>query len=319
MSTASGFSKIVKRHRRRQLTWTRSSVRRIDKLLKRSAAETAERLKVVVGTDSLQEKYLSALLSDLNRVIDNLSNDYRSMLPLFLVGVAQIAADREADTAQLVLEDIALQVALDGLKAEITKSVTIGGVGEVSVTFGRVAEEAVNAIAERVFKDGLNLSDRLWRLDAKTRRDIEDKVIQAVTEQKSARKLEKELRQYLTDKGLGNARYNATRLAQTEINHAHREATIRSATDGSGMLKSHLRAISWRLSISHPRADVCDLWASQDIDGLGPGNYLPENVPVEHPGGLCNVLPLLVSLPDEEFVVLEPKPDDVPESEKKRV
>ncbi len=268
------------------------------------------------GAGSLQEKYLSALLADLHRTVDDLGANYRGLLPMFLLGAAQIAADREADSAQLVLKDIALQVVLDRLKADITKTETIGGgIGRISVTFGHVAENAVNAVSQRVFKDGLNLSDRLWRLDRDTRKAIEDRVIQAVAQQTSARDLAKDLRAYLTDAGQGNGRYNAMRLARTEINNAHREGHIRSCTDENGDLKAYIQAIGWRLSMSHPSPDICDVWASQDVDGLGAGNYLPGSVPVDHAHGLCMTVTILKAYPDKQFVTTEPKPDDVPQSQ----
>lgn len=50
----------------------------------------------------------------------------------------------------------------------------------------------------------------------------------------------------------------------------------------------------WVLSPRHPKADVCDTLASQDLDGLGPGGYLPESVPsAPHPNDLCSTVAII--------------------------
>ena len=316
MASRRDYENVVRRARRTQISWTKTSVKRLDGILRNAAKETSDRLKAVTGKDSIEERYLAGLLSDLNKMLDNLKVHYSNLLQVSLLGAAQIAADREGNTATLALKDAALQAALDGLKAEITKTVDIG-IGNVSVEFGRVSEQAVNAIYNRVYKDGLTLSDRLWRLDSGIRKEMADKVTQAVTQGKSARKLARELQSYLIESGTGNARYNAMRLAVTEINNAHREGHIQSCLDAEGKLKSYISAIGFRLSASHPEPDVCDAWASDDSDGLGSGNYLPDNVPIDHPHGLCYSVSILVNNPELQFVTKEPKPDDVPESQRK--
>lgn len=209
----------------------------------------------------------------------------------------------------------AKEAATAGLHPSFTRAADIGGAGRVSVTYGLVAEDAVNAVYQRVYRDGLTLSDRLWRLDAGIRRAVEDRVVSSVAQGTSAQNLAKDLRQYLTSTGQGNARYNAMRLARTEINTAHREGGIRAVTKPDGTLRDHVQAIGWRLSMSHPEPDICDVWASQDIDGLGPGNYLPQNVPVDHPHGLCFIVSVLKAHPEMQHVTKTPQPDMVTEHE----
>lgn len=184
----------------------------------------------------------------------------------------------------------------------------IRGVGKVSVEFGRVAENAVNATYQRVYQDGLTLSDRIWRFEATTQQDIADRVVQAVADGSSAKDLARNIRSYLRDPEGANARYNAMRLARTELSTAAREGHVRSATKSGGTLKDHILAMGWRLSASHPRPDICEVWAFQDLHGLGAGNYLPESVPVDHPQGLCYQVSVLKSRPDLQFVVKEPMP-----------
>lgn len=300
------FEQIVRANRARQLRWTRDAVKRIDVILQNAARETLYRLKQIAGTGKLEERAKAALLSDLMRALDTLKADYAELMTLHLLGASQIAAAREAQIAGQLFSGADLEEMTKGLHPEFTRSAQIANVGEVVVTFGSVAERAVQIEFARAYADGLTLSDRLWRLDSVTRNAIQDRVVGAIAKGTSARELGRDLRSYLTEHGQGNARYNAMRLARTEINTAHREGHIQSCLGPDGKLKEFISAIGWRLSASHPEPDICDVWASQDIDGLGPGNYLPANVPVDHPHGLCMTVTVLKAHPDLQFVTRRP-------------
>ena len=56
-----------------------------------------------------------------------------------------------------------------------------------------------------------------------------------------------------------------------------------------------IKGVKWSLSGSHPKIDICDTWASQDLYGMGPGVYPPRDAPIDHPNGLCHTLDVLVS------------------------
>jgi hypothetical protein len=63
-------------------------------------------------------------------------------------------------------------------------------------------------------------------------------------------------------------RYFANRIAQTEL---HRAFTTKQAADL--MEDEEVEWVQWRLSVTHPRPDICDLHAHVDRYGLGPGVY----------------------------------------------
>ena len=68
--------------------------------------------------------------------------------------------------------------------------------------------------------------------------------------------------------GEGGAMNNAMRLFRTEINRAHGEAYMAGGDALPGFA-------GWRfmLSPAHPKPDICDVLASQNLYGLGPGVY----------------------------------------------
>lgn len=158
----------------------------------------------------------------------------------------------------------------------------------------RISGEALAFVRTFVAADGLQLSDRIWRLDRHAREAVTGAIEQAVIQGHGAAQAALEFLgrgqpvplDVQAKKGTGNAARiakdaagalltgdgspmdNALRLFRTEINRAHGEAYIKSAL-------SHPDAAGVRflLSPAHPKPDICDLHASANLHGLGPGVY----------------------------------------------
>lgn len=142
-----------------------------------------------------------------------------------------------------------------------------------------------------VSKDGYRLSDRIWRTDLLTRNRIAKLLAYEIRNGTAAVDIEKQLVQYLvpgrekirTRKPYGrDGSYDALRLARTEIAAASGRATM-AAAEANPLVEG----IGWRLSLMHPDGIDCNCekYATQDIDGLGPGVYKKGNVPPypDHP------------------------------------
>lgn len=69
-------------------------------------------------------------------------------------------------------------------------------------------------------------------------------------------------------------RYRANRIAQTEL---HRQWMDRQAEEI--MADETIGVVQFKLAGSHPKTDICDLYARQDKYGLGPGMYPKEKAP----------------------------------------
>lgn len=190
-----------------------------------------------------------------------------------------------------------------------------------------LAKNIRDAVWKRRWADGWALSDRIWETDRVLRKNLHDMIEQCVNEGLSAVEFSRAVEQYLlkpgpawTTKitpsvtGRGSIKYNALRLARTETNNAYR------LTHALGAKNSTIvKGIKWNLSHSHPEPDICDVWATQDLYGLGPGVYPPDKLPPGHPNCLCYLTDIL--LQSEELVrALEEKyqtsiPDGVKYSE----
>ncbi len=164
------------------------------------------------------------------------------------------------------------------------------GLGGVAM----IADAAVRAAHHFVDADGLQLSDRLWRLDQNARQKVGDAVQQAVVMGHSASQAAAEfvgrgqtppadlVAKSRTAQAAGLSRAagasllkdeagayaNAIRVFRTEINRAHSiayQAGAERVPDAIGT--------KFNLSPRHPRRDICDLYAKANLYGLGPGVY----------------------------------------------
>ncbi len=182
----------------------------------------------------------------------------------------------------------------------------------VSGSLNRIADDAARFVQNFVAEDGLQLSDRIWRINRHERdlvaREIESAIIQGHSASQAAQDfIERGLpvpRDVAEKLGIANADRvarisgaglmagkgspydNAKRLFRTEINRAHGEAYMAGGEEVDGF-------IGWRFLLSprHPAPDICDMHASVNRSGLGPGVYpTRESVPwPAHPNTLSYV------------------------------
>jgi hypothetical protein len=80
-------------------------------------------------------------------------------------------------------------------------------------------------------------------------------------------------------------RYNAERIARTEMARAYGDAAFSDAIYNDDVI-----GIKFMLSSGHSIADQCDLVCGADLFGMGPGVYPKEYAPIFpiHPACLCN-------------------------------
>lgn len=208
--------------------------------------------------------------------------------------LAQAAVDREARVQALggtMRENDPL------LARDMTEQVSLPNGNMASIEFGRVAHDAVEALATRYYGDGLRLSDRLYDVDRTFRRGVENTLMQAVVEGASIRETIDRLTAGPLSK-TSDAAHRAAVIARTEIAHAYTEAHVRSVKDPTtGLWREGVTGLKWSLSVSHPKPDICDIWAMHD-EGRGTGVYYSTPVPSDHPNGLCFTTTVLAAVPE---------------------
>jgi len=302
------FFAIVQESRKRQFEHDRDAVRALEALLTETAAELRRKL-VSVPTGLRKERYRRDLLASVETTLDTFRDQYKSQLDHGIVESARIAVQREADIVEHLVQN------REGLTMEQLSAAIIQRAAPIvvpGVQFGNVPQEVLERLYVRTYRDGLNLSQRLYNLDREARSALQEIVAKGIATGQSAKDMAKAMIPQLEQSGVDNVRYKAMRIARTEISLAYREGHVASATDQAGNLHPWISAIGWRLSPAHPRTDICDIWASDDSDGLGEGNYEPSNVPPGHPNCMCFTVSILASMPEEQFVSMVPDPENVP-------
>lgn len=87
--------------------------------------------------------------------------------------------------------------------------------------------------------------------------------------------------------------YDAKRLARTTLIHSVREIIKENAKDNIFNI-----GIKWELSSDHfdrmPDGDECDVYAENDMYGLGIGIFPVDEVPFQHINCLCSLYPVML-------------------------
>jgi len=184
----------------------------------------------------------------------------------------------------------------------------------------------LDAAAEYLYGDGMNLSGRIWRLDRGARDGMNTLISAAIADGSSAWDLARNLEQFLgADKDcprwtstrlykrskseivagdmtglITNANcdgqgvsYNALRLARTEIQKAHALATDKVLMNSPWVEKEQVN-----LSAQHPEPDICDDVTSGGEKSEGVYEKGTIELPL-HPNCLC--FKTAVMKPEKEF------------------
>lgn len=201
-----------------------------------------------------------------------------------------------------------------------------GGMEQVA---RRTVTDVLAAANQRTYSDGLQLSQRIWRMDNESQRGIANIVNAGVANGESATKIAKNLEQYLganrdyprwtssrlrltkAEIAAGDKRglirtaledktpasgvsYNALRLARNEIRTAHAMATERIMER-----QPWVQGARWTLSPAHPVIDICDEMA--EGGEAGDGAYVLGNLPQMPAHVQCLCFWQSVSIPETVF------------------
>lgn len=228
---------------------------------------------------SLQKRWQLDYLKELERVRNTIDRELEKQIKDSTKKATQIGTKPE----QQVMKDIFEKAGID--------------TGDhFTSMFSQVQDNIINDIVGgKLYKDNKTLSDRIWNYGNGFENDIQYTVSRAILEKKSAIELAKDLETYVKDpakrgsdwgKVYPNLRskqvdYNAIRMARTTINHSYQTATIQSSN-----MNPFVEGIEWRSALIHGRTcEIC-----MDRDGK---IYSKIEVPLDHPNGLCSMIPYI--------------------------
>jgi hypothetical protein len=204
----------------------------------------------------------SATVNDLSRVSE-ITKDIRQ----------SIQAGRSWSMAAQNLHDRGIQspdVAKD-VQRIIDKARGVYGLTNDSIAYMEYKKE-IAQVQKRI--------NKLTRQDtSKLRRAYQD--ILDITNKSSAAQIESAIKYT----GYFKERYNAERIARTEMGRAYGDAAFSDAIYNADVI-----GIKFMLSSGHPAPDICDLHCGADLFGMGAGVYPKEYAPEYpfHPNCLCS-------------------------------
>lgn len=258
---------------------TRRQRRMIKKLYADAAKEVADAIKSLEGRTNISSIMRTEYLKDLERQLtlanQKISKELRNIVTSGVKGVA------DATTTNALKNLSQLGFNVKGLLL-------------------RVPDDVVRSIVTgQVYDSGWSLSRRIWGIQEKTLQDIHTVVAKGIAENKSVYDIAKDIEKYVdpnakktwdwnkvypgTNKKVD---YNAQRLARTLTQHAFQQATKRT-NDPNPFVTGY----EWHSALIHGRTcSIC-----KERHGT---IYKKDEVPMDHPNGLCTILPVVGNLSD---------------------
>lgn len=150
-------------------------------------------------------------------------------------------------------------------------------------------------ITGKLYEGRWSLSKAIWSDTARMNKDLERIVATGVASQKSTYEIAKDLERYVNPSATkdwdwskvypGTKKkidYNAQRLARTMVSHAYEESFVR-ATKNNPFVECY----RWLISNSDRVCPICIGRAENNEYGLGAGLYPKDQLPLDHPNGMC--------------------------------
>lgn len=239
-----------------------------------------------LGNSNLQKQNLILLQRDIKNRIAQLNSDIQNGI----IRDMRIVSNE-------VVEDTRTFLKQCGFREE-----------DIHTAFSYVPDQIVrNIINGNVYHDGWTLSGAIWGYNKRTQEDL-NKIISIGTAQgKSAVEIARELEQYVDpsarkpaktiqswryDKAgnkikdkvyFGKIDYNALRLARTMISHAYQQSF-----ENVNRNDPFVVGYRWLTSNFHGRVcEICRGRAETDQFGLGVGVFPKDQLPLDHPNGMC--------------------------------
>lgn len=224
------------------------------------------------ATASLQTWRLKQLTSQLSTIYQNVYRDVEKQIITDMTTVSQsVIVDTEEFFSAVHLK-----------------------IGE---SYANVPVEAVNSIRlGEVYQGDWTLSKAIWGDYSVVRNDIETIIAKDLALNKGSLEIAKDLEKFVNPNAAKpwdwgkvypgvrtKIDYNAQRLARTLVSHAYQKSIMESAKKNP-----FAQGVKWLASNSHRTCQLCHDRAENDSYGLGAGVFPADELPLDHPNGMCS-------------------------------
>lgn len=154
------------------------------------------------------------------------------------------------------------------------------------------------------YKDGKGLSDRIWKDSSKLKSEVHNIIKEGLADKQGVVKIANNLTKYVNPNvanvgkypksgGRTRVEYNSYRLATTSITHAYQSALSRVNKSNPFM-----NGLEWSGGHNDNSCQICKdrngkVYEARRNRGV---KYTTEPLPLDHPNGLCNIIPVVDDL-----------------------
>lgn len=270
MATSDEFKAYLEKHRTKFVNLINGQEKELAKLYIETAGEIKLRAESIIDKEGLTYAQAKIRVNSLLREAARLTNNFEGILNKSLV---------EASILGMEINKISMSMYQESLKKE---GINVNMLRILS----KVSPEAVNYTYNKIWTDGLKLSDRLWLMDRRSKQEIERIIMQNVISGGSASNkvtisaLENLLNPEYTPAKLTSLHghkvgYEASRLLRTEMSISFNEADRLSSEKNPGSTGE-----KWFAAIG--ACEICE-----PLNGL---SVTEAGYPPKHPSCRCTTL-----------------------------
>ena len=276
------YLELCKEAQKKKLKLMKKQEKQIKEIYNDMYLNVSKKLKKV-NPNTLHKRYLEELKKELEKEIKVSNNQVKKIIKKNI--------EKSSERANNVQLDFFMSI---NDKYNLNMGDTF------SSMFSKIPKEAMNEILfGKAYKDRKGLSERIWLDTKKFNKDIDYVVAEGIANKKSTYDIAKDLEKYVNPKAskewewskvYPNANkvvdYNVQRLARTSIQHAFQQAQKRSCKKNP-----YVEHIRWLSSNSSRTCELCNSRNNQ--------LYKINDVPLDHPNGLCTTIPEISKSLDE--------------------
>lgn len=269
------YLKLCEEAQNKKLKLAKKQEKQIKQIYNDMYSKVSRELKKV-NPNTLSERYLEELQKELAKEIKSIHKKIEK--------IVKNNIDKSTNLANNVQLDFFMQ---------INEQYSLNMKDTFSSMFSKIPKVAIDEILfGKAYKDRKGLSERIWEYTKKFNKDIDYIIAEGIANKKSTYEISKDLEKYVNpdaakdydwSKVYPNSSkkvdYNAQRLARTAVNHAFQQAQKRSCEKNP-----YVEGIRWISSNIHGR--TCELCKERDNQV-----FSVKDVPLDHPNGLCTIVP----------------------------
>lgn len=277
------YLRLLKEAQEKKIDVTNEMLKEINTLYKSVYSKVSSDFKKA-NAGTLNERFLEVYTKELEKEIEKISK--------------QIEKSITKGIDEVVTAQVESQMKFFN---EISNKFSLNLKPTFSSMFGTIRTDVIKELMHGdMYKDRKGLSTRIWQDTKKFKKDINTVLMEGIAQKKSAMEIAKDLEEYVNPDAKkdwnwsktypGTSKkvdYNAQRLARTSVHHAYQQALKRSCDKNP-----YVDGIRWRSAMQHRTCQLCRdrhgwIYNASKNEGM----YTTEEVPIDHPNGVCTLIP----------------------------